>query len=233
MTATGSAATGLVVTPDGVERVERGAVTGAAHADALVAVDEPEHLRRTDHGLTAIRSLVTLDALLSIPWASPVRVDSLNPTIADRLVRAGDGAVEVDGAWVTRLLRPALRVASVLVVARGWRSGVRRSMGYAGLAQRIVVLDRCPAAQSLVASEADVVGVGVWFYEGSELRELVPPPAFQRRHWKAASWSFTERAYLAWLRSIGRPVLSNGAPGRPSRTVPAVPGPHQLALPLR
>lgn len=207
------------VEPDSLQllsTVWHGARSAGSVADALVTHDATEQTRRREFALGAVTSLALLDALLNLPLGVPTHRDDLAPYAREMLWRAPAGVVELDGAWVSRLLVPPLTVVAAVVRTVTWRRAIQHAGRFAPFTQRLLVFDRVPAPE--LTWEANVAGVGVWAVVDGETREVCRPEPFVRRYWKAAGWRFAEHAYAAWLTSTPRPDLSCGSEGHPART---------------
>lgn len=199
--------------------VRHGARSAGSVADALAMHDTTEQARRREFALGAVQSLALLDALLNLPLRVPTHRDDLAPYARELLWRAPAGAVELDGAWVSRLLTPPLTVVAAVVRTRTWRRAIQRAGRFAPFAQQIMVFDRVPAPE--LTWEANAAGIGVWVEVDGETREVCRPEPFARRYWKAAGWRFTEHAYAMWLTSTPLSDSSFGTEGRPAHTAAA------------
>lgn len=194
-------------------------------ADAVVQVDQGEHVRRSQLGLTAgVEDLDLLDALMCLPLDHAVAVDDLGVVEMAHLRACPPGCVEWtdNGRRVLRRLLPAATVELVVVQAERWRGGLRRAAAFEPFAARVVVLDRPPHTLADVAWQADVTGVGLWIRtQDGELTEVVTPTPFVRRYVKPAGWRFSERAYTTWVNATTRSARLGDAAGRPARSTPA------------
>jgi hypothetical protein len=208
----------------------KGAVTAGAVGDAVVACDYAEQARRRRVGLGAITSLWLLDAVMTLPAGTPVRVADLSEEVWACISAAPRGVVATDGRWVTRLLTPPLTVVGAVICGTGWRRPMQRAGRFTPFAQRLLVLKKMPPSGMMW--EAQVAGVGVWIFRDGQLTEMCPPEPFKQRYWKPAGWRFAERAYAASLRPSPLPEWSPACWDRPVRTSAAGSGPRQLALPL-
>jgi hypothetical protein len=203
---------GRVVAPqdrgEGVYDVVAGAAQVAgAKADAVVDIDQAEHLRRTRCGLDGVETLGLLDALMCLPHGQPIPVSDIGEVALWHLRRAPEGCVEwvAGGCAVRRLLRPVASVSLVVVRAAGWRTGLRRAAAFEPFARRVVLLPRPGRKLGDYAWEADAAGTGLWATNpGGGIDEVVAPGEFVLRYVRPARWRFTERAYIAWL-SANRP----------------------------
>jgi hypothetical protein len=188
---------------DSLDVVLHGARSAGSVADALVLPDIDEQLRRHDVGLGAVCSLALLDALMSLPAWEPVRLDDLSCHVHRQVTSAPRGVVDIDGAWVRRLLTPPLTVVAAVVRSTKWRHALRRAERFTPFAQRLMVLDRVPAPR--LQWEAGIAGVGVWALVDGQTQTVCPPAPYVRRYWKAAGWRFAENAYAAALTSMHLP----------------------------
>lgn len=213
-----------------VEVVAGGARAAGTVADALVTWDQAEQARRHQASLGAVTSLWLLDSVMNLPLGAPIRVSDLSETTWDDLRRAPAGVVEIEGAWVTRLLTPPLTVVAAAVGGNGWRRPLQRIGRFTPFAQRLLILDTAPAPRLIW--EAQAAGVGVWVVENSYLVEVCRPEPFKRRYWKPAGWRFAECAYAAWLSARHPSELSPSSEGHQARTAFARPDRHQLELQL-
>ena len=175
-------------------------VSGAC-ADAVVAVDLVEHVRRTDLGMGAVGDRGVLHALMCLPLGAAIPVDDLDQVTRDLLRRAPAGCVEwLDVDRVRRRVQPVAQVPLVVVRAATWRSGHRRANAFEPFAPRVVVLSRAPRRVEEIAWEADADGIGLWIFRpGGEIDEVVAPASYSCRYVKPAGWLFGEAAYGAWL----------------------------------
>ena len=213
-----------------VDVIAEGAVTVGAIGDAVVAWDHAEQARRQRVGLGAVTSLWLLDAVMTLPAGTPVRVTDLSEGVRACICTAPRGVVAIDGKWVVRLLSPPLTVVGAVVCGTGWRRLLQRVGRFTPFAQRLLVLEKTPPSR--VRWEAQVAGVGVWTFKGAQLTEICPPEPFKQLYWKPAGWRFAERAYAASLRPNRLPGWSPACMDRPAHTSVARSGPRQLALPL-
>jgi hypothetical protein len=188
---------------DALHVVVRGARSAGSVADALVIPDLEECARRRAIGLGAVTSLALLDALMSLPTLEPVRTDDLSWYVHRQVHQAPLGVVQLDGAWVTRVLTPPLTVVAAVVRATAWRQALQRAARFTPFAQRLMMLDRVPPSE--FTWEASIAGIGVWALLDGETHEVCRPEPFVRRYWKAAGWRFAEHAYAAALTST-RPM---------------------------
>jgi hypothetical protein len=213
-----------------VEVVAGGARAAGTAADALVTWDHTEQARRHQAGLGAVTSLWLLDSVMNLPLGSPTRASDLSETTWDDLRRAPAGVVEIEDAWVTRLLTPPLTVVAAAVGGNGWRRPLQRVGRFAPFAQRLLILDTVPPPRLIW--EAEVAGVGVWVIENSYLIEACTPEPFNRRYWKPAGWRFAEHAYAAWLSARHLSESSPASAGHQARTAFARSDQHQPELQL-
>lgn len=198
--------------------------------DALVMWDHTEQNRRRQAGLGAVTSLWLLDAVMNLPLGTPIRSSDLSETTWEDLRGAPAGVVEIEGAWITRLLTPPSTVIAAAVRGKGWRHPLQRAGQFTPFAQRLLILDTVPAPQLMW--EAAVAGVGAWVIEDGHFVEACAPEPFKRRYWKPAGWRFAERAYAAWLSTRRLSESSPASEGHQVRTAFARSDQPQLALQL-
>ncbi|SIH33552.1 Uncharacterised protein [Mycobacteroides abscessus subsp. abscessus] len=109
--------------------VPGGARAADSRADALVRLDDAELARRAQYGLGAVTSSTALlDALLTLPVDTPVRMRDVEPASAWSLKRAPEGVVDFDGPdWVIRRLTPPpLTVGAAITHGRRWNAALGR-----------------------------------------------------------------------------------------------------------
>lgn len=168
------------MTPQRGDLVHRGARLAGAIADAVFVVDSDEHERRNATGVGPVTSLEPLYRQL------------------DRL------ALEPDLFFDGRVLKPAGRIEAVEI--RSWhriQAAFDRALIFAPVAPVHVVAQIDMANLDELALHASALGVGVKVAAGPIVEELVPATA-PTGIFDAATWSFYERAYVAWLREFAR-----------------------------
>lgn len=185
----------------GVVLVLEAARVSGGTGDALVDVDELEHLRRSATGLRAVTDLGLLDRLLALPHRELVRWNDLSAEDARQLREAPDGVVECSPSGVRRMLTYPVSVPLVLVRSSSWRRGLQRACAFEPFAQRVLILEGTHRDLHRLTWEADVLGVGIWVEDGSQIREVLAPAPWRQLYVKAAGWRFRERAYLSWLNA--------------------------------
>jgi hypothetical protein len=185
----------------GVMFVPGAARVSGGTGDALVGVDETEHLRRSAAGLRAVTDLRLLDRLLALPHGELVRWEDLSAADTCRFRAAPEGVIVCTPFGVRRMLTYPASVPLVVVRSRSWRRGLERATAFEPFAQRVLLLEGTHRDLDRLTWEADVLGVGVWAHDVSDLRELVPPAPWRQLYVKAAGWRFRERAYLSLLNA--------------------------------
>jgi hypothetical protein len=166
---------------------------------AVVRLAEDEHRRRIQAGVEAIRDRNLLATLLKIPADIPIRADSLSRYDREVLCRAPAGVAEFLGATVTRLLTPPVRVESVFVPGRQWKTGLRSASRFAPYSERTLVLRRLPGDADDLALEASYFGIGVAVHERGRIKSVLDPAPFRPFRFTAASWTFLENVYSTLL----------------------------------
>jgi len=186
----------------GVVLVLDAARASGGTGDALVDVDESEHLRRSATGLRAVTDLGLLDRLLALPHHELVRWNDLSAEDAHQFRTAPDGVVECLPSGVRRMLTYPVSVPLVLVRSSSWRRGLQRACAFEPFAQRVLILEGTHRDLHRLTWEADVLGVGIWVEDGSQIREALAPAPWRQLYVKAAGWRFRERVYLSWLNAM-------------------------------
>lgn len=154
-----------------------------------------ETRRRKHVGLRAVLDRRVLRVLASLPWGVAVPVDWLDVSDRKLLRRLPRSVVDWSDSSVQVLLRPAVELLSVGVVARSWQDGLKRSAAFAPYCARYVVLTECRRRQDLswAQSQARFYGVGLAVCRDDELDWRVAPAPFRADRFTAASWLMAER----------------------------------------
>jgi len=163
---------------------------------AELEVDAREFERRRGVGLGAVTDRQVLQGLLSLPPDTALPVSLLSSSARRALARMPAGVVEVRAAQVARLLRPALSLRSVGVMATSWAAGFGVVAEFASHCTRYVVVPGRPRGRRRdldeVAVEARYYGVGLAVFD-DDLEWLVGPREFVPERFTAGAWLTTER----------------------------------------
>jgi len=171
------------------------AVAAGIRSDAIVRLCASEAERRSVVGLGSVGSLVSLDALLSLPWQYAVRLEDLGEPVVRVLRELPPGCVTFDDATAKREIQVPATVVAAVVRGQRWRAAFRRAASFSAFTQRIVVLPVPPTQSALL--EAQLAGVGIWTEAGGILEEHLAPEVFKPMYFKAAGWRFAENAFHA------------------------------------
>lgn len=204
--------------------VPRGARGNGVEADAVWAIDDTEHTRRTLVGSGPVADLSVLDALMTLPLGLPVPQTALDGETIALLNSAPPGALRWTGDGVTRLIVPPGEVAAAFVSASSWRRAMRTAACLTDFCQTIIIVPAFPQRFSQLAWEASAAGIGVWRTSGAGYEEALAPVPYVRRFWKPATWRFIESAYAEWLSATYRRASSVDRGHRHARTTIAAPG---------
>lgn len=214
-------------------RVPGGARAADSRADALVRLDDAELARRARYRLGAVTSSTALlDALLTLPVDTPVRMCDVEPDTAWSLKRAPEGVADFDGPdWVIRRLTPPLTVGAAITHGRQWGAALGRVGIFVGYCQAIAVFKKPPKDFGSYAWEATFSGIGVWVGDGDQALEAVTPQPHVCLRWEYSGWLFLEKAFSAYLDSTRPEGWSNDLEGRRSRTAYAASCQPELPYP--
>lgn len=167
------------------------------HDEFMVAVerDNDELARRRHHRLGALHNRRALQVLVSLPTGVAVPATFLRSADLRMLRALPAGVVEVDEVDVRVVLRPAVSLLSVGVVARTWKQGLERVSPFASYCARYVVLEGGLHQQDrgFSVAEARYFGVGLALHRGDAVDWLVSPARFQASRFSPASWLMAER----------------------------------------
>jgi hypothetical protein len=167
---------------------------------AEITLDETEIWRRRAAGAIKLRDLDLLNLLLTLPLDEPHYVAGLSSYETDLL--AGVLGVELatdrrGQPYVTRTVRPPLRVDRVTIPGRSWRQALAAAARFGPYCERRILLDHVPTDDDLVWLEAKFLGIGVAVAsqttgQASTVRDLLGSAPFKPERYTGASWKFAE-----------------------------------------
>jgi hypothetical protein len=174
---------------------------------AMVDIDQEEHHRRLEQGLSSVEDRYLWEVLANLPYRTPIQWSALDPVQAAVLDVAPKGVVESNGDTLCRLIRPAAWLNGVVVHGHDWKSAVDLASRFSAQCSRAALLDadRASSAATRYASE---LGVGLAFADKFEVHLVASPSPPTRRLAGPRLFRLQEAAYGAWLRR------------EPSRTAP-------------
>jgi hypothetical protein len=157
--------------------------------------NQAEHARRLGQHLGSLNSLELLDVLMELPLRTAIPRSSLAGATRRVLLRAPAGAVEVNGASVTRLAEPVVTPVMAVVYESDWDSALSRASRFASYCPRMVVTPELPSASSESLDEASFYGIGVAIGPKSSPAMILEPENLEDWRPTPAWWQFCERIY--------------------------------------
>jgi hypothetical protein len=188
-----------------VEGVNLLGVRVTAHA----VLNAAEHERRVSAGLGAVTDSGLLDRLMDLPVGVPVADAVTWAEMSDQ--RPGVVERDEEGATVTRMLAPPLRINDVVLAAAGGQelAAVQDASLFAGFTRRWIAATRNRVPDAAVL-EAKLCGVGILDRYGRVLLAGEAPVTLTIDGW---TWLLQEKAYRRWLNQQSRDhVLASPSP---------------------
>jgi hypothetical protein len=175
----------------------RGCLLGV-DAYLLLGLDEHEHQRRREIGLTTICDRDCLRVLSYLPHGEAVPLAGLTNAERRVLPRLPPGVAEVTGGRVTRLALPPVTIRLAIVVDDVLDRGLDRASKFAPFAPRLLVLSGPTDDLAYAQVEARFYGIGLATAgAGDVVMQADPEPP--RRTVGPVTWKVREEAYAAFL----------------------------------
>jgi hypothetical protein len=175
----------------------RGCLLGV-DAYLLLGLDEHEHQRRQDSGLTVIFDRDSLRLLSRLPHGEAVQVADLTDTERRGLRRLVPGVAEIASGTVTRLAIPPVTIKLAIVTDHNLDRGLDRASRFAPFAPRLLALTRPPDDVAYAQVEARFYGIGLAAIAADDVIMLADPEP-PRRTAGPVTWRVREEAYAAYL----------------------------------
>lgn len=175
----------------------RGSLLGV-DAYLLMGLDDHEHHRRIETGLTAIRGSESLRLLWRLPHGEAVQLADLTDEERRGLRQLPRGVAEVAGGRVTRLAVPPVTIRLAIVADNTLDRGLDRASRFAPFAPRLLVLTGPPGDLAWAQVEAQFYGIGL-ATAGADGVVMLADPEPPRRAAGPVTWRVREEAYAALL----------------------------------
>lgn len=175
----------------------RGCLLGV-DAYLLLGLDEHEHQRRQDSGLTAICDRDSLRLLFRLPHGEAVHVADLTDTERQGLHRLPPGVAEIGSGTVIRLALPPVTIRLAIVADHNLNRGLDRASRFAPFAPRLLALTTPPNDVAYAQVEARFYEIGLATI-GSDGVVMLAEPEPPKRTAGPVTWRVREEAYAAYL----------------------------------